>query len=144
MLQKQNHKPISVTLAMRLDGTNLSPSGAIGFTPVSHKRPRFSRRRGSVLFADNSVRPLTVHVTPLLPSGIRRHVVQTAGGAGGTISPTFSAFKTKTPNSVRRGKHMSDLAVLSPTHPQSLVLKMEAVSGRCLHPLTDILTVGHR
>lgn len=39
MVQKQNHKPISVTLAMRLDEPNLSPSGAIGSTPVSLKIP---------------------------------------------------------------------------------------------------------
>lgn len=45
MVQKQNHKPISVTLAMRLDGPNLSPSGAIGSTPVSLKRPLSSRLR---------------------------------------------------------------------------------------------------
>lgn len=53
MVQKQNHKPISVTLAMRLDGPNLSPSGAIGSTPVSLKRPLSSRQRGSFLFGDN-------------------------------------------------------------------------------------------
>lgn len=53
MVQKQNHKPISVTLAMRLDGPNLSPSGAIGSTPVSLKRPLSSRKRGSFLFGDN-------------------------------------------------------------------------------------------
>lgn len=45
MVQKQNHKPISVTLSMRLDGPNLSPSGAIGSTPVSLKRPLSSRLR---------------------------------------------------------------------------------------------------
>lgn len=46
-VQKQNRKPISVTLAMRLDGPNLSPSGAIGSTPVSLKRPLSSPQRGS-------------------------------------------------------------------------------------------------
>lgn len=49
MVQKQNHKPISVTLAMRLDGPNLSPFGAIGSTPVSLKRPLSC----SFLFGDN-------------------------------------------------------------------------------------------
>lgn len=53
MVQKQNHKPISVTLAMRLDGPNLSPSRAIGSTPVSLKRTLSSRRRGSFVFGDN-------------------------------------------------------------------------------------------
>lgn len=53
MVQKQNHKPISVTLAMRLDGPNLSPFGAIGSTPASLKRPLSSRQRGSFLFGDN-------------------------------------------------------------------------------------------
>lgn len=53
MVQKQNHKPISVTLAMRLDGPNLSPSGAIGSTPVSLKRPLSCGERGSFLFGDN-------------------------------------------------------------------------------------------
>lgn len=53
MVQKQNHKPISVTLAMRLDGPNLSPFGAIGSTPVSLKRPLSSTQRGSFLFGDN-------------------------------------------------------------------------------------------
>lgn len=74
MLQKQNHKPISVTLAMRLDGTDLSPLGAIGFTPVSHKRPLSSRQSGSLLFADNSSWTLVVHVTATFGD-------MTAGGA---------------------------------------------------------------
>lgn len=48
VVQKQNHKPISVTLAMRLDGPNLSPSGAIGSTPVSLKRPlSFQTEKGA-------------------------------------------------------------------------------------------------
>lgn len=135
MLQKQNHKPISVTLAMRLDGTNLSPLGAIGSTPVSHKRPLSPRRRGSVLFADNGARPLTAHVTPPLPFGMCRHVVHIAG-VGGAVGGVFSAFITKSPNCVGRRKHMSSLAVLRPTWQQSLVLKIEAVSGLCLHPST--------
>lgn len=63
MVHKQNHKPISVTLAMRLDGPNLSPSGAIGSTPVSLKRPLSSRQRGSFLFGDNCNWALAVHVT---------------------------------------------------------------------------------
>lgn len=63
MVQKQNHKPISVTLAMRLDGPNLSPSGAIGSTPVSLKRPFSSRQRGSFLFGDKCNLALAVHVT---------------------------------------------------------------------------------
>lgn len=50
MVQKQNHKPISVTLAMRLDGPNLSPSGAMGSTPVSLKRPLSSREREREIF----------------------------------------------------------------------------------------------
>lgn len=68
VVQKQNHKPISVTLAMRLDGPNLSPSGAIGSTPVSLKRPLSSRRRGSFLFGDNCYWALAVHVTCSNPS----------------------------------------------------------------------------
>lgn len=52
-VQKQNHKPISVILAMRLDGPNLSPSGAIGSTPVFLKRPLSCGQRGSFLFGDN-------------------------------------------------------------------------------------------
>lgn len=53
MVQEQNHKPISVTPAMRLDGPNLSPSGAMGSTPVSLKRPFSPRQRGRFLFGDN-------------------------------------------------------------------------------------------
>lgn len=68
VVQKQNHKPISVTLAMRLDGPNLSPSGAIGSTPVSLKRPLSSRRRGSFLFGDNCYWAPAVHVTCSNPS----------------------------------------------------------------------------
>lgn len=63
MVQKQNHKPISVILAMRLDRPNLSPFGAIGSTPVSLKRPLSSRQRGSFLFGDNCNWALEVHVT---------------------------------------------------------------------------------
>lgn len=80
MVQKQNHKPISVTLAMRLDRPNLSPSGAIGSTPVSLKRPLSSRQRGSFLFGDSCSWALAVHVThsnlgPAVHSGKWWHFV---------------------------------------------------------------------
>jgi len=51
MVQKQNHKPISVTLAMRLDGPNLSPSGAIGSTPASPPKTPFSQTEGAFCLA---------------------------------------------------------------------------------------------
>lgn len=62
-VQKQNHKPISVILAMRLDGPNLSPSGAIGSTPVFLKRPLSCGQRGSFLLGDNCRRACALHVT---------------------------------------------------------------------------------
>lgn len=82
MVQKQNHKPISVTLAMRLDGPNLSPSGAIGSTPVSLERPLSSRQRGSFLFGHVCTRALAVHVTHS-----NLHSSAAVWGHGGTNNP---------------------------------------------------------
>lgn len=76
--QKQNHKPISVTLPMRLDGSDLSPLGGGGtrVTPVSHRGALSATQSGSLLLADNSGWILAGHVTPLLRFG-----ATTAGSA---------------------------------------------------------------
>lgn len=125
MVQKQNHKPISVTLAMRLDGPNLSPSGAIGSTPVSLKRPLSSRQRGSFLFGDNCSWALAVHVTHSVAfwdmMACCAHCRQAMSSCMATFARkqsncTFSAFKQsfqKIPNSIlqlkkEKGKHMKE------------------------------------
>lgn len=100
MVQKQNHKPISVTLAMRLDGPNLSPCGAIGCTPASLKRPLSSRQRRSFLFGDNCNWALAVHVTnldlgPSVHVGTRCHVTHVTAVPchRAWVNCTFSAFQ---------------------------------------------------